>query len=832
MGGLDARKKVMLIDSDAAHRERLAALLGKGGVVLCAESGARALELLEQERGIMVMVLQCRLSDMSGFDLMMRLRSSREYASIPVLAIGEAEDESRALSMGAVVFCRETMEDTLIVYRVQNLLNILHTDLNYDALTGLRVRESFMQDTRRLLTSAESEMVLVYLNINRFKILNDLFGQAVGDHVLQALGRRLNTLEGSCVVGRLGEDHFGICCARRELDAAWLRGLADQVMEDVGLHYGLRIYFGIYLIEDKELPVEQMCDRAQMAMASLSEQNTECVSYYNEKMRQELLWEQMVTFQMQEALDQRQFELYLQPIFSLSQEMPVAAEALVRWNHPTLGLLPPGRFIPIFESNGQITKLDWYIWEETLRVLARMKEMGYPEFAISVNMSRVDLYEKDICPRLVALAKQYGVDPSVFRIEVTESAYIDETQQLLDTVQQFNAAGFSVMMDDFGSGYSSLNMLMDMPVSTLKIDQGFVRDVGSAERSNCIVSSIIRMAKWLEMTVVAEGVETRAQMEYLRSIGCDRVQGYYYSKPLPRENFFRLLADARREEENTEAPVVSEQLDVKQVWSIITACDQILGHQIGAAGIYEQTGDTLELLQVSDTYYQMMETSPDMLQRETQEALAWLVADDRASFESMLDKARETNRLQELLVRRYVDSARIKSLLASARYLGRRGGRHLYLVVYRDVSGVDYDFHPHERAIPETGEKIPVSQGRKRVLVVEDGRVNRMMLAKMLGQDYEVVEATNGRDGLDQMEKYEVSAVLLDIIMPIMDGYEFLRSKATDPSIRDVPVLMISQIENKASINKAIALGASGFIRKPFAPEDIRRQLEQLTQRT
>jgi CheY-like chemotaxis protein len=443
-------------------------------------------------------------------------------------------------------------------------------------------------------------------------------------------------------------------------------------------------------------------------------------------------------------------------------------------------------------------------------------------------MSRIDFYDSTVCDSIVAMAEKYSVSPSLFRIEVTESAYMDNPDQLLDTIRQFNAAGFRVLMDDFGSGYSSLNMLMKIPVSTLKIDMGFIGDVGASERSNSIMNSVIRMAKWLEMTVIAEGVETQEQLDYLRSVGCDRVQGYYYSRPLPIEEFkgavFSFPRDRIQEPKRT-----FDKLDLSAVWRTVNDENRTVGGILGAVGFYELAGDRVELVCVNDEYYKIMETTPGELFHDTKNALAWIQENDRDAFLDALRRAGETCVCQSVILNRYISSTTIKRLYLSVGRIGVKDTRTLFAISIRDISALrELDMAerlPSRKLLPAP----PEDDGRPRVLIVEDNQVNRIVLCKMLSQEYAVVEASNGKEALSVLEHTPgVSAILLDIIMPIMDGYEFLENRLRDKALRKIPVLVLSQAEGRTDELRARELGAADFVRKPYEPEVVRGLLKKL----
>lgn len=834
------KQTILLVDGDHQRRQQLEEVLQSAFRVTVALDGEMAVDILRSNQDFAAILLQCRLFSFSGFDVLSYLHTNRTLQSIPAMAMGEAGDELKALSLGAVSFIEASRDPHMLCCQVQNLVGLIKKDRDSDALTGVLQWEPFLKKTRELLQEAAEEaeaspQAMVFLNVDRFKVFNDLFGRSVGDQLLRHLAARLLVLRGVDCVGRVGGGRFVLLCRMDDLNLNHFDQLGVELMRRMHMKYGLHICCGVYEIDDLTLPVGELCDRAQLAQETICGRNDLTVAFYDETLRQNLRWEQEVVSGMDEALEQRQFQVYLQPIFSLTSNAPVSAEALVRWIHPRQGEIPPDRFIPIFERNGFIMQLDQYVWEQVFQYLAEFQKNGYAGLTISANMSRIDIYNTDVCNLLTEMAEKYGVDPASFHIEVTESAYMDNPRKLLDMIRQLNAAGFKVMIDDFGSGYSSLNMLMDMPVSTLKMDMSLIRGIGGDERNNCVVSSVLRMAKWLEMGVVAEGVESQVHVDFLRGIGCDRVQGYYLSHPLPKEKFVRLLERYRSTPIRDDEQVFDKTADTRAVWGAVTAYDRMLQGRMDAAALYEQCGDVVEILCVNDSYYKLMESTPERLFRSSQMATVWLWEEDRPKFLKALDDAAETGKRQELIVRRYMDVERSKGLMLSVCYMGRKDNRKLFLTLLRDISILNLATKPEKpRAVlPAQAPQDIKRQKRRKILVVEDNQVNRMLLQKLLSQDYAVLEAPDGKTGLELLRHgADVDAVLLDLIMPIMDGYDFLTEKARSPELREIPVLVLSQTENKTAEERAVKLGASGFIHKPYDPENLRRKLDSLVQRS
>ena len=266
---------------------------------------------------------------------------------------------------------------------------------------------------------------------------------------------------------------------------------------------------------------------------------------YNESLRDKLLREKAIPDAMQKALDQGQFSVFYQPKYSLTEECLAGAEALVRWIHPEWGMISPGEFIPLFEKNGFIPKLDQYVWEQVCAQLQRWRKTGRPVLPVSVNISRADMYQADVAQVLSGLTARYGIEPGLLHLEITESAYAENTRTITATVGKLRAMGFVVEMDDFGSGYSSLNMLSQMKLDMLKLDRSFIVSETSKSTELSILNDVISMAHRMRLRVVAEGVESRNQLERLRAVGCDYVQGFYFAKPMPAGEFEKLLSSSR-----------------------------------------------------------------------------------------------------------------------------------------------------------------------------------------------------------------------------------------------------------------------------------------------
>ena len=413
----------------------------------------------------------------------------------------------------------------------------------YDELTGIYNKQAFCAKTKEmLLDNPDKNFDLLRINIERFKVLNDLFGESTGDKLLRYIGKFLKEINlPLCVSGRLYADNFVVCYEAGKGDSRRMINTLQMVADSFAINNRTILSFGLYRIDDKTLPVSVMCDRANMALwkAKGNFKNPYCE--YDEKMRQQVLKEQKIINAMEMAIQNKEFTLYLQPKYDIEKGTIIGAEALVRWISLENGFISPGDFIPVFENNGFVYEVDKFIWEESCRYLRKWLDEGREVHPISVNVSRIDLYDPKLVQHLVDLREKYQLPSQYLELEITESAYTEDPEQIITITRQLREAGFVILMDDFGTGYSSLNMLKDIQIDVLKLDMGFLKSSDYSAKGGNILTAILKMAESLKMQTIAEGVETKEQVEFLKSIGCKYVQGFYYSKPLPVGEFEKLI---------------------------------------------------------------------------------------------------------------------------------------------------------------------------------------------------------------------------------------------------------------------------------------------------
>ncbi len=305
----------------------------------------------------------------------------------------------------------------------------------------------------------------------------------------------------------------------------------------------ISVRIGIYSDDGTPMDMEQRFDCARLTCRKLRNNYETTYDFYNAELHVKELHEERLISDMDRALSEKQFKVFYQPKYSITGDKPVitSAEALVRWFHPEFGMVSPGQFISLFENNGLIHKLDRYVWNEAAAQIRLWKEKYGKYIPVSVNVSRVDVFNPKLCEILNDVTGINGLSNDKLLLEITESAYTDNAQQIIDTIQNLRNNGFKIEMDDFGCGYSSLNMLTALPIDALKLDMKFIRNICNDKKDYRLVGIMIEIARLLEVPVIAEGVETKEQMELLKAIGCDIIQGYYFSKPLPADEFEKLI---------------------------------------------------------------------------------------------------------------------------------------------------------------------------------------------------------------------------------------------------------------------------------------------------
>ena len=570
--------------------------------------------------------------------------------------------------------------------------NELRLAAYYDPLTELFNRHAFMKNARLLIDSQPlMEFSLMKLNVGSFKVVNDLLGRDVGDRVLIEIAGALRTLfTGNGVFARLHADAFAIVTPYSERGIhpqTVLDAVSSAVAESGLVSHEIQYYIGVYRIADRSVSIENMTDRASIACRSITGSFREHIAYYDEDMRRHMLEEQEICDESHRALKNGEFCVYYQPVYGIKDKRFVSAEALVRWNHPTKGIIAPGKFVPVFEKNGFIAELDLYVLEQVCKYMKRRKDEGLYDFPISVNISRMSLYNPNLFEIISGITDSYGVDPRYFRIEITESAYNDNPAQLLETISKFREKGYPVLMDDFGSGYSSLNTLKDIPIDILKLDMMFMQGFEKNNKVGIIVTSVARMSKWLNTPMLAEGVQTKEQFDFLKSVGCAYIQGFYFSRPVPEDKLGGLI----------DMDVIDGDLSVIENYGLKNEINELLGSSalvsklisgaFGGFGIYEMYEDKLEAIRVNEGYMKIMGYSPEDMMHNIN---IWemMPPEEAEKSRAACMEALSTDRAVHMMVWRYNKNGKLICLDGVHRKLGGTNANPIICIAFNDVTNL------------------------------------------------------------------------------------------------------------------------------------------------
>lgn len=544
------RRRILLVEDEFINQEILKLYLEEDYELLLAGTGSEALEIIHaQYETLSLVLLDLNLPDINGLDVLRHVKADVRYARIPVIVMtSDSEAEVECLTLGAVDFIPKPYPQQKVVQaRVLRTIELSEDKdilrwTERDQLTGLYNKEFFYRYASQIDDYyKDCQTDAIVLNINRFHTLNDRYGKSYADEVLKKVAERALQLVESVggIICRSEADNFLAYCPHRE-DYEVLLEKVSEALNGVGQSENrVRLRMGVYSNVEKELDIERRFDRAKLAADSVKGSVTKVIGRYDRSMHEaELLSEQLIE-DFPTAIRENQFLVYYQPKFNVRPNVPVlcSAEALVRWKHPKLGLVNPGVFIPLFENNGLIQTLDQYVWTEAAAQVRRWRDRFHITLPVSVNVSRVDLYDSTLVEKLQSIVSDNGLTPADLLLEITESAYTEDAEQIIKMVDNLRRAGFRIEMDDFGTGYSSLNMLSTLPIDSLKMDMHFIRNAFRERKDTRLLEVIIQLAETFDVMTVAEGVETAEQMFTLKMMGCDVVQGYYFSRPLPAEAF-------------------------------------------------------------------------------------------------------------------------------------------------------------------------------------------------------------------------------------------------------------------------------------------------------
>lgn len=628
--------QILIVDDVEINREIFAELLGDQYAPLYAANGLEAVaQIQEYSDKIALILLDVMMPEMDGYGVLQKMQEMNLIGVIPVIIISALEDQEaidRAYEMGATDFLSRGADRATLNKRISNYIHLFgrqKTSLqeistqaeelasqNYrletlDDLTGCNNRVTFRREAQTILReNPQRQYALWYCDIKQFNIIKARFGYDVGDYVIKYWAKRIGQLlqdgETYC---RLSDDRFALLTHYDGTDflSSRFQRMAGEVhgcLTKIDLDHDVEICAGIYLIRSgnpEDLTVNMMLDRAALAQQTMKRSSGSSVCLYDSKMLENQLRRAEISKHLATALQNGEVMAYFQPQFDFTQRAVVGAETLCRWKHSSLGWLSPAEFIPVLEQSNQIYQMDCFIWREACRALATLRSKGIP-MPISVNVSRADIREESLIKNLTGYLDEFHLSPKDLHLEVTESAYMDDAKQLMQVVQALQSMGFTIEMDDFGSGYSSMNTLKDLPVNMLKLDTYFIRQAISGPRGRVILSTVIDMAQRLRLPLIAEGIETLEQAQNLMDMGCKLMQGYYFARPMPMAEFLEML-------DTTPVVLAKESVEnLQQQWSAQEQSADLLRRIVRAScfGVFAYSLPERKVLLVNREAYLLM----------------------------------------------------------------------------------------------------------------------------------------------------------------------------------------------------------------------------------
>lgn len=540
------KRKVLIVEDEQINQQILSFILQNEYDVLLANNGQEALDILnKQHKEISLVLLDLVMPVMDGFEVLRHIEKEPALKRIPVIVLtSDKSAEIESLKLGAQDFIVKPYDmPEVILARIKRAIMLaeetnLIISTQKDDLTDLFTKKYFYEYIHEFdVLNPEQEMDAIAINIKRFHIVNEMYGHELGDRLLISVAKELRNLTKTIdgIVARVGGDIFFLYLSSREN----YQFLTDEVLfsavKNVNKDLEVEFSIGVNKNANKENSVENRFDHAMRATNEDKRSFGNTIAYYDEQMHNKEIYHDKLLRHFEKAIKDKEFKLYLQPKFAIQGEKPIlsSAEALVRWVHPEYGMISPGIFIPLFEENGLIRKLDYFIWNEVGQTIHKWKNV----LPISINVSRVDLLDDDLLKHLMEMINENHISIKDVYLEITESAYSDEPELIIRRVIELKEKGFLIEMDDFGSGYSSLGMVTSLPIDVLKIDISFVKQMLVNPKDKKMVEIIIEIANFLKLKTIAEGVENEEQLQALKQMGCDIVQGFYMSRPIPVEEF-------------------------------------------------------------------------------------------------------------------------------------------------------------------------------------------------------------------------------------------------------------------------------------------------------
>lgn len=550
------KKRILIVEDEKINELILEKIIGDKYEVLYACNGIDAINVLKENKNVSLILLDLIIPLMDGLSFIKETKKYNFLKNIPIIVItSEKENEVECLNLGAYDFIKKPFEKgEVILARISRAIELyedrkLLMATERDNLTNLVTKKYFFEYIKEFnKNNINLEMDAIVINVRKFHLVNELYGYDVGDELLIKISDILREILHNYIgiASRITDDNFYLYIARQSDYSMFLNENLIKKIKVFKDNIKIDLRIGINASENKN--IEDKFDKALLACNSLRNKSNEGICYYDDLMHNKEIYNERLINDLDDAINNNEFKVFFQPKYNITYDKPrlCSAEALVRWNHKKLGLINPSLFIPLFEKEALIQKVDFYIWNKTANFIKYCKDKLGIYVPISINVSRIDLLTPNFIEEINKIVEKNNISPNDLYLEITESAYTDNSKLVLDIINGLRKYGYKIEMDDFGTGYSSLNMVTNLPIDIIKLDMSFIKNMHKFEKDKKMVEVVLEIAKILNVKVVAEGVEEEAQYKLLKEMNCDIIQGYYFSKPLDCDSFLKLI----REEKN------------------------------------------------------------------------------------------------------------------------------------------------------------------------------------------------------------------------------------------------------------------------------------------
>ena len=547
------KRKILIVENDEFNLKSLISLLADRYEIITACDGKIGLRLLEENyKDLALVLMNIQIPVLSGFDFLRKVQEDPFLSLIPIIVMTASDapkTEVVCLNLGAADYIRKPYHAELIKKRLENVIRLRESsvslrEIEKDSLTGLYTEQAFFHYSRRIMQfRPDKKMHVIIGRIKDFELIISIYGRKKANELLCYMASIYNKKFKYGLLAKKGKASF-LCLLSDDykLDHQRMDNVINEFTENAPIK-GIRIKYGIYKNIDKNLPITTICDYASMAAETVMEDYNCDYAYYTDELAQKRIYNQMIENCFTDALKNKEFIIYYQPKIDVITEKVIGAEALVRWQRTDGSMISPENFIPIYEKNGQIQKLDAYIFGQVCRLQKRILDESKKLLSVSVNLSRSSILCEEIVEQYTKIVRENDIPITCVPLEITESASV-YGQKVVKVAERLLQSGFKLHIDDFGSGYSSMESLSRLPFSVLKIDKSLIDHICET-RVEILVNHIIKLSKDLNMRVLAEGVETKEQLDILRKIKCDEIQGFYYARPMPEVEFVEYVRRKR-----------------------------------------------------------------------------------------------------------------------------------------------------------------------------------------------------------------------------------------------------------------------------------------------